>query len=677
MSEETTFRHWHLEIDAEDIAWLTLDKADAPVNVLSVDVIAELDRRLQALSEAPVKGLVIRSAKPNGFIAGADIKEFLKVRDVGEATELMRGCHTVLDRLETFGYPTVALIHGFCLGGGLELALACRYRIAEDDPATRLGLPEVRLGIHPGFGGSVRLPRLIGPVQALSLMLSGRSVSARAARRLGMVDHAVPRRQLLRAAREVVRHPPVPRKPSRLQRLAGSAAARPLLAAYLRRSVARRAPEKHYPAPYALIRLWERHASDPRTMLAEEARSVAELVTGATAQNLIRVFFLQEKLKALGKESDFRAGHVHVVGAGVMGGDIAAWCALRGLQVTLQDQSPERLAPALGRAHDLFRKRLRQPRLVQAAMDRLMPDIEGRGVSRADVVVEAIFEDADAKRALYREIEPRMKSGALLATNTSSIPLEALEQSLSAPGRLVGLHFFNPVAKMQLVEIVHGRDTDPAVMAQATAFARQIDRLPLSVRSSPGFLVNRILMPYLLEAVLLESEGVAPELIDRAAVDFGMPMGPIELADTVGLDICLSVAEILAHSLDGTVPQRLRSLVEAGRLGRKSGQGFYTYKKGKPRKARVRHDGAPADLGDRLVLALLNEAVACLREGIVENEDLLDGGIVFGTGFAPFRGGPIHYIRSEGAANLRARLEALAHAHGERFTPDAGWEALS
>ncbi len=676
MSEETTFRHWHLEIDAEEIAWLTLDKADAPVNVLSVDVIAELDRRLQALSEAPVKGLVIRSAKPNGFIAGADIKEFLKVRDVAEASELMRGCHTVLDRLEAFSYPTVALIHGFCLGGGLELALACRYRIAEDDPATRLGLPEVRLGIHPGFGGSVRLPRLIGPVQAMQLMLTGRSVSARSARRLGIVDFAVPRRQLLRAAREVVRHPPAPHKPSRLQRLAGGAAARPLLAAYLRRSVAKRAPERHYPAPYALIRLWERHAGDPRAMLAEEARSVAQLVTGTTAQNLIRVFFLQEKMKALGKGSDFRVGHVHVVGAGVMGGDIAAWCALRGLQVTLQDQAPERLAPALGRAHDLFRKRLRQPRLVQAAMDRLMPDIEGRGVGRADVVVEAIFEDADAKRALYREIEPRMKPGALLATNTSSIPLEELESSLSAPGRLVGLHFFNPVAKMQLVEIVHGRDTDPAVVAQATAFARHIDRLPLPVKSSPGFLVNRILMPYLLEAVLLESEGVAPELIDRAAVDFGMPMGPIELADTVGLDICLSVAEILAHSLDGTVPQRLRSLVEAGRLGRKSGQGFYTYKKGKPRKARVRHDAAPADLGDRLVLALLNEAVACLREGIVENEDLLDGGIVFGTGFAPFRGGPIHYIRSEGAANLRARLEALAHAHGERFTPDAGWEAL-
>ncbi len=676
MTEEHAFEHWQLEIDGDEIAWLTLDKAGAPVNTLSVDVIAELDRRLQALSEAPVKGLVIRSAKPNGFIAGADIKEFLEVRDVDEATELMRGCHTVLDRLEAFPYPTVALIHGFCLGGGLELALACRYRIAEDEPATRLGLPEVRLGIHPGFGGTVRLPRLIGPAQAMQLMLTGRSVSARAARRLGLVDYAVPRRQWLRAAREVVLHPPAPHRPGRLQRLANTAAVRPLLAAYLRRSVSRRVDECHYPAPYALIELWNKYADDPRNMLAQEAHSVAELVTGSTAQNLIRVFFLQERLKGLGKAGDFHAEHVHVVGAGVMGGDIAAWCALRGLRVTLQDQSPERLAPAIGRAHDLFRKRLRQPRLVQAAMDRLMPDLEGLGVRHADVVVEAIFENADAKRALYQELEPRMKAGALLATNTSSIPLEELDQALAQPGRLVGLHFFNPVAKMQLVEIVHGRDTDPSVVAQATRFARQIDRLPLPVKSTPGFLVNRILMPYLLEAVLLESEGVPPELIDRAAVQFGMPMGPIELADTVGLDICLSVAEILAQSLGTTVPQRLRNLVQAGRLGRKSGQGFYPYKKGKPQKARIRREQPPADLQDRLVLALLNEAVACLREGVVENEDFLDGGIVFGTGFAPFRGGPIHYIRSEGPEALRARLEALARAHGERFTPDAGWEAL-
>ncbi|HHH35701.1 MAG TPA: crotonase [Gammaproteobacteria bacterium] len=676
MTDESAYRHWHLDTDGDDIAWLTLDKAESPVNVLSVEVIAELDRRLQELSGQALRGLVIRSAKGNGFIAGADIREFLTVRDVAEATELMRGCHTVLDRLEAFSYPTVALIHGFCLGGGLELALACRYRIAEDDPATRLGLPEVRLGIHPGFGGTVRLTRLIGPAQALQLMLTGRSVSARAARRLGVVDHAVPRRQLERAAREMILHPPPPHEPTRLQRLPGHVLLRPLVAAYLRRTVARRAPEKHYPAPYALIDLWRRYADDPRTMLAQEAHSVAELVTGPTAQNLIRVFFLQEKLKGLGKGSDFRARHVHVVGAGVMGGDIAAWCALRGLRVTLQDQSPERLAPAIGRAHALFRKRLRQPRLVNAAMDRLMPDVEGLGVARADVIVEAIFENADAKRDLYRSLEPRMKADALLATNTSSIPLEELEQALSRPGRLVGLHFFNPVAKMQLVEIVHGRDTDATMVAQATAFARQIDRLPLPVQSSPGFLVNRILMPYLLEAVLLESEGVPPEVIDRAAVDFGMPMGPIELADTVGLDICLSVAEILARSLDTTVPPRLRQLVEEGRLGRKSGRGFYTYKKGRPRKARVKHDEMPADLEDRLVLAMLNEAVACLREGVVENEDFLDGGIVFGTGFAPFRGGPMHYIRSEGAARLRARLETLARAHGERFTPDAGWDAL-
>ena len=317
-------------------------------------------------------------------------------------------------------------------------------------------------------------------------------------------------------------------------------------------------------------------------MYASEVDKVSKLISSDTAQNLIRIFLLQEQLKSQGRQSDFKAQHVHVIGGGVMGGDIAAWCALQGLQVTLQDRAPEMLSKAMGRAHSLFRKKLKQPRLVRDAFDRLMPDCGGTGVPKADVVIEAIFENVEAKHGLYKQLEPQLKKGALLCTNTSSIPLETLNQALKNPKRLVGLHFFNPVAMMQLIEIVSAENTDTKVAQDAAAFARQINRLPLPVKSSPGFLVNRILMPYLLEAVELLEDGIPGPAIDQAATDFGMPMGPIELADTVGLDICLAVADKLAESLPVKVPEKLRTMVKSGKLGRKSGSGFYRYSKGKP-----------------------------------------------------------------------------------------------
>jgi len=669
-------RHWRLERDADGIAWLHFDMAETATNVLSVETIAEFDAHLQAIESKPPKGLVVLSDKASGFIAGADIKGFTSMESVEQAAEFMRGMHTVLNRLESFSFPTVSLISGFCLGGGLELALATRYRIADEAPRTRLGLPEVRLGIHPGFGGTVRAPRLVGAPTAMDMMLSGRALSARAAKKAGLIDHAVPERQLLRAAKMIIEEAPAPYRAGRLARLSNHPLVRPLLAKYLKRTVAKKANPDHYPAPYAMIDLWSKQFDNPSKMYAEEALSVARLVVGETAQNLIRVFFLQEQMKALGRKNKFKAERVHVVGAGVMGGDIAAWCALRGLRVTLQDQSPERIAPAMKRAHALFKKKLRQPRLIQAAMDRLMPDVKGVGVERADVIIEAIFENAEAKQALYRALEPRMKPTALLTTNTSSIPLEVLSEVLEEPKRLVGLHFFNPVAQMQLVEIVKGRQTSQSVANQAAAFARQIDRLPLPVKSSPGFLVNRILMPYLLEAVVLESEGVRPELIDKAATDFGMPMGPIELADTVGLDICLAVAETLAQSLEVEVPAKLREMVGNGDLGRKSGKGFYNYSKGKPDKAKLEGTGAPADLTDRMMFRMLNESMACLREGVVESDDLLDAGIIFGTGFAPFRGGPMHHIHSSGGKSMKEKMDSLNEGYGGRFAPDAAWGGL-
>ena len=405
---------------------------------------------------------------------------------------------------------------------------------------------------------------------------------------------------------------------------------------------------------------------------------MARLIQGNKVRNLIRVFVLQTRLKGLGDKKAITPKHVHVIGAGTMGGDIAAWCALRGFNVTLQDREAKYLCQAFKRAHKLFNKRLRVTADRNAALDRLIPDLEGNGVEHADVIIEAIFENTEAKHAIFRDVEPRMKSDAVLATNTSSIPLEELASVLSEPDRLVGIHFFNPVAMMPLVEIVKTESSSAAAVERATAFTQHIGKLPLPVKSSPGFLVNRILMPYLLEAFALFDVGVAPEAIDKAATDFGMPMGPVALADTVGLDICLHVAEILGQRLGTSVPGRLRDLVNRGRLGRKSGEGFYRYKKGKAIKSGMPRGHRPAsDVSDRMMLRMLNEVVSCLHDGVVEDADHLDAGMVYGTGFAPFRGGPLRYIETEGADSLLARLKVLEERLGSRFKPATGWEKLS
>jgi len=674
------WKNWHLETDEDEIAWLHFDRVNSGTNVFSSDVFEEFFVILEQLAEKNPKGLIIISDKENGFIAGANIEEFTQLKSKEEALELIRVGQSAFAKLEALSFPTLSLINGFCLGGGLEMSLACDYRIALDDPKTRLGLPEVLLGIHPGWGGTVRLTRLIGAPAAMDLMLSGRTVNARAAKKMGIVDKITAQRHLKRAAKMLILRRPGKSKPGKLTSLASSNVARPLLAKYLRKQVAKRAPEAHYPAPYALIDLWEKYGGDERSMLREEAASVAELMTEGTAQNLVRVFLLQERLKSLGKGIDFQPQHVHVIGAGIMGGDIAAWCAFKGMTVTLQDREPKFIAPAIKRAHALFKKRLKLPHLVQAAKDSLIPDHKGLGVKNADVVIEAIIENKQAKQDLFSQIEPLLKPETILATNTSSIPLDELSETLKQPDRLVGIHFFNPVAKMQLVEIVEGNNTSQDNKNKAAKFCRCIDRLPLPVKSSPGFLVNRILMPYLMEAVKLLEEGVPGQVIDKAATDFGMPMGPIFLADTVGLDICLSVAEILGAALGLDVPDRLRKKVETGELGVKSGQGFYQYQKGKQVKTKISTDSSSEqleDIADRLILKMLNEAIACLREGVIEEKDLLDVGMIFGTGFAPFRGGPMHYMEHRGRQVIVDRLKELEGQYGERFAADAGWKTVS
>jgi 3-hydroxyacyl-CoA dehydrogenase/enoyl-CoA hydratase/3-hydroxybutyryl-CoA epimerase len=672
----TTYQHWKVETDNTGICWLHLDKAESSANVLSADILHELDNIVATLTQSPPKGVVILSDKASGFIAGADVKEFTTFADEAGALTAIRRAHRIFNAIEALPCPTVAMINGYCLGGGMELALACRYRVADDSPKTRLGLPEVRLGIHPGFGGTVRSIRTMGVLAAMDLMLTGRTVDARAAKRLGLISYAVPARHLQTAARSLIAKPPAKQALKWWLNLLNFKPIRPWVGKMLSKKVAERAPPSHYPAPYALIELWEKYYDDHFLMLDQEAQSVARLITGPTAQNLIRVFLLQEQLKGLGRADDYEPRHVHVIGAGVMGGDIAIWCALRGFTVTLQDQKKEALANVIKRAHGMYKKIVKDRFQVTATLDRLIPDPKGNGLRRADVVIEAIFEDAEVKRKLFKSIEPLTKPTAILATNTSSIPLDEINTALARPARLVGLHFFNPVSKMPLVEIVQSPTTDKTVAQQAAAFTKRIDRLPLPVSSKPGFLVNRILMPYLMEAVILAEEGVPLAVIDKAAVDFGMPMGPIELADTVGLDICQHVAENLSKHLNMDVPERLKVMVKAGMLGRKSGKGFYEFKNDKPVKLAVGGDKASADLQDRLIFRMLNEAVACLRDGVVETADLADAGVIFGTGFAPFRGGPFHYIQARGVPQMRKMLDQLHQRYGARFTPDSGWSML-
>ncbi|MEW6643899.1 MAG: 3-hydroxyacyl-CoA dehydrogenase NAD-binding domain-containing protein [Pseudomonadota bacterium] len=673
LAAESAYRHFHLTRDADGIAWLLFDRAGASANSLSAGVMEELDKVLSVLEVERPAGLVIRSAKPSGFIAGADINEFRGASDAHQVEIEMVRAHAVVYRLEALRLPTVAVVHGFCLGGGLEVALACNMRIAIDN--ARFGFPEVMLGLHPGLGGPARLTELINPAEAMSLMLTGKTIDARKAKSLGLVDAVTQERHVRNAVKDAIFGRLKRAKPGALNAVMNFAPVRGVLASRMRTEAAKAAPRDHYPAPYALIDLWEKHGGDKVAMLANERTSFAQLMVTPTAQNLIRVFFLRERMKKLaGGTSDIK--HVHVIGAGAMGGDIAAWCAHQGLRVTLADMKAEPIAGAITRAAELFGKIIRKPTDVRDALDRLIPDMAGEGVRAADLVIEAVPERLDLKQKVYAALEPRMKAGAILATNTSSIPLQDLRTTLAAPQRLVGLHFFNPVSRLQLVEVVSHDAVDPRVLAAAKAFVSAIDRLPLPVKSSPGFLVNRALTPYMLEAMVMLDEKIEQATIDAAAVKFGMPMGPIELADQVGLDICLAVGDMLRTRMGDSLPAApdwLRDKVAKGELGRKTGKGFYDWKDGKAQKTPAIAQPT-TEMTDRLILPMSNVCVACLREGIVDDPDVVDGAMIFGTGYAPFRGGPLNYARTRGVADVVATLQGLANRFGDRFKPDAGWD---
>ena len=638
----TEFEHWRIEREPGGLAWLTFDRAGASTNTLSANAMRELSQALDEFEREPPRGLVIRSGKSAGFIAGADIEEFTKVASAEGARALVQRGWDLYNRLAAVRYPTLALIRGHCMGGGTELALACRYRIAVDEPGTRIALPEVMLGIVPGWGGMLRLPQTIGPAAALDMMLTGRALNARRAKQLGFADECVPPRVMENAARMLVLSGQPRRELPFLQKLMNGPL-KGFVAAQARKQVARRARPEHYPAPYAILDMWANYGGNALAVPADRPTSMDALYRSPTTKNLVRVFYLQERLKGFGKDSDFSPRHLHVIGAGVMGGDIAAWAALRGLTVTLQDQGIERIAPAIRRAAEAFRKKLRDDREMRFALDRLVPDPSGQGARRADVVIEAIFENLEAKRKLFADIEAIAKPDAVLASNTSSLKLEDIAVALKNPSRLIGIHFFNPVAKMPLVEVVEGSGSDPEVLEKGLAFVRKIDKLALPVKSAPGFLVNAVLAPYLQEAMRCVDEGIAPEVVDEAALAFGMPLGPIELADTVGLDIAVAAGRELAGG-SAEPPKKLMALVDAGHLGRKTGRGFYTYNHGKPQKRAVGQ--VPAGLAERLIRPLLAAAQRAVDAGVVADAELADAGVIFGTGFAPFRGGPMNYLKA-------------------------------
>jgi len=669
-------KHWTSESDDEGIVWLCIDKADSGANVLSGEVLTELNELIVPMHGDVPTGIVIHSGKRNGFVMGADINEFTTIETPEQAYDLIRLGQQVLDKLEALPCPTVAVINGFALGGGLELALACDYRLGLATDKRILGLPEVQLGIHPGFGGTVRAVQIAGVRPAMQLMLTGKPITLDKGRKIGLIDKLAADDDWRQAARNLVVAAPTKRRAPLVERLLNLPFLRPLIRSMLLKQVAGKARKEHYPAPYAIIDLWSRHGASTRTGYEAEARSIAELMCTSTSRNLVRVFFLQNKLKGQGGKPASKISHVHVVGAGVMGGDIAAWCALRGHEVTLQDREQKYIDPALERAAKLFAKRIRDDAERATATARLQSDVEGAGAARADLVIEAIFENPEAKQTLYAALQEKMQPGALLATNTSSIRLEDLRVGLSEPRRFIGLHFFNPVAQLPLVEVIRCEDTEQEALDIGFGFVKGIGKLPLECMSSPGFVVNRILAPYMAEAMALAESGVPLVEIDRAAETFGMPMGPVELIDSVGIDVALHVSKVLGAAMNRPVPERLAQMVEAGQLGRKSGQGFYGWEDGKAVKPRSEWSGDASDIEDRLILPMVNEAVACLHDGVVSEADLLDAGVIFGTGFAPFRGGPLNYARERGVPAIVARLDEFTDRYGERFTPHESFARL-
>ena len=676
-------------IDSNAVATLTFDRPGSPANLFDLATLDELDTHLAALETTPgLRGVMLRSAKPTIFIAGADLHAFAAGPDPVALGEIVDRGHAVFDHLARLPSPTVAAVHGMCLGGGLELALACDWRAASDADETRLGLPETQLGILPAWGGSVRLPALLGLAAALPLILTGRRLAATSALRAGLVDAVAHPEYLEAAALRLLargKRPPLP------LRLSNRSLFRHLVAWRARVDVLART-WGHYPALLEAVSV----ATKARGLSAEggfalEKEALLTLVATPEARNLINLFFLRERAKkSVPAESHPPAGHapqgVAVIGAGVMGAGIAQWLAAHDRVVRLQEVSPDALARGLqlieAETEDARRHHRLSAVAARAILDRVTPVPADGPLHDVGWAIEAAVEKLEVKQAIFRRLESRVSAEAILATNTSALSIGALASGLEHPERVVGLHFFNPVARMPLVEIVRGPSTSPAVVDAARRFVLSLDKLPVVARDRPGFLVNRILIPGLVEAVRLFREGLGVREVDRLLLEFGLPMGPLRLADEVGLDIALHVARDLAERLPhlAAPDDTLDRMLAHGWFGKKSGRGFYLHegrhpgRRPNPELAQLRLEkhgpaAGPAAAADRVVLVMVNEAVRCLDEQVADTSEDIDFAMILGTGWAPFRGGPLRHADALGLAVLAERMQALSGRHGVHLAP--------
>jgi 3-hydroxyacyl-CoA dehydrogenase/enoyl-CoA hydratase/3-hydroxybutyryl-CoA epimerase len=679
------------ERDTSGVLVLTLDVPGEKVNTLGRDMLEEFQALLaEAEGDRTLKGVVVRSGKPENFIAGADIKDFLKIKSALEGETLSRAGQAMFDRLEALPIPVVAAIHGSCLGGGLEFALACRYRVASDDPKTVLGVPEVMLGILPGAGGSQRLPRLIGLVKSLDLILTGRSLKAGRALKAGLVDEVVPAPVLLEAAKRAALGLALGTiTPRRHGIPITERLARPIIFRKARRGVIEKT-NGHYPAPLEAIEAVKRGTA---TSLAEglqiEARAFGKLSVSDESRALVSVFFATQEIK---KDAGYPEGtkaadvkKVGVLGAGLMGAGIAGVSADQGVLVRLKDASDEAVSKGLRSVREVFEERRKRGSLsrleLQKRMDCVSTTLDYSGFRRADLVIEAVFEDLDLKRKVLDETEAAVNATCVVASNTSSIPIRDVARGSRRPERILGMHFFSPVHKMPLLEVVVTPETEATAVATAVKYGRRLGKHVIVVRDGPGFYTSRTLAPYMQEAARLVEEGARVDAVDKAMLDFGFPVGPVALLDEVGIDVGAKVAKVM-HQHFGermAAPAAMAKVIADGRLGRKNKRGFYTYDGGRKRVDETvyallpgggaRKDVAAREIQDRLVFAFLNEAAHCLEGGILRSPRDGDVGAIFGLGFPPFLGGPFRYLDHLGARFAVEMLERLAERHGERFRP--------
>jgi 3-hydroxyacyl-CoA dehydrogenase/enoyl-CoA hydratase/3-hydroxybutyryl-CoA epimerase len=684
------FRHLHLDRDTRGVATVTLEVKDSPVNVFNDEVAAELSSVVDQLENQPPRLAVFRSGKASGFLAGADVKQIQGLRTENDVRAVLAAGQNLFDRVERLPFPTVAVIHGPCLGGGLEFALACKYRIARDDAQTKIGLPEVMLGLIPGWGGTQRLPRRVGLRQALRMILEGATLSASKAVAAGLVDAAIPPAAFEAEVQRFIEDRLANRKLLRRQKqnmfdwlLDGTPPGRAIVFATVRKRIARRGA--HYPALPAALRSVETGLRRGREAgFAAERDEFTGLVFSHVARNLIDLFFHREKARKLstwaGGVQPRPVRKTAVVGAGVMGAGIAQLLAFNKIPVVLKDLNAEIVAGGMKKIADLTSDAAKKGLLTrdeaEAVLRNVTPTPDWQPLSDADLVIEAVVEREDIKKDVFRQLAERLAPTAVLASNTSALSVSRLAESTPNPERVAGLHFFNPVHRMNLVEVVRGKGTDDATIATLVELVRKLGKVPVVVADSPGFLVNRILFPYLDEAVRLVSEGVPGEDVDREAVRFGMPMGPLELLDQVGIDVAADVATSLGSMRGdpGPTPGRLAAMARDGWTGKKTGRGFYEYakeKRGKPtRWAAATAATRPAgDVQQRLIYPMINEAAKCLEGNVVTAAWAADLAMVLGTGFAPFRGGPLRTADAIGLERLVRELDELRRVAGERFEP--------